>query len=103
MAGFSSTCPPAPEWPDAQKPFTGHSPACVIPQWTALCRPSVGSPLCAFMLPFTPLLPLPSFSFLFFLFPFSTFVFLSSLGYSHPLPLLCSYSVHFFLLKIWTL
>ena len=46
--------------------------------------PSVGSPLWVFMLPFTLLLPLPSFSFLFFLFPFSSmFVFLSSLDYSH--------------------
>ena len=86
MAGFSSTCPPAPEWPDAQKPFTGHSPACVIPQWTALCRPSVGSPLCAFMLPFTPLLPLPSFSFLFSpVFALLDICF-SSLDYSHLFP-----------------
>ena len=65
--------------------------------------PSVGSPLWIFMLPFTLLLPLPSFSFL-FLFSFSsTFVFLSFLDYSHFSPLLCSCSVHFFHLKIWTL
>ena len=36
--GFSPTCPQAPDWPGAQRPFTGHSPACVVPRWAALCE-----------------------------------------------------------------
>ena len=93
--GFSPTCPPAPDWPSTQRPFTGQSPACVS---------LGGQPFVSFHASLYSFAS-PSFFFLLILLVsllldvcFSFFSWLFSFS-----PLLCSYSVHFFHLKIWTL